>query len=339
LRKDQQSESKSFLLRKTRKRKSAGKLLFILVCISLFSSLIQSSTPSPTPAIAHTIISTSGRIGDSSSDSHDSNDISQIARVSAWIDGYDSGGGYDVFYTQYDVFNSISPCWYQIADDPPHGISPRSECPKFKDQSFLDFCELSDIKVYATIGMGPNDRGKTVKAMGEYRSQHIQTIVDEVVSMGYAGIDLNYEGLLYEDRELQNAYIRDLASALHAADKELIVTLAGKDSDRGTWGAPASQDYGEIGMHADYVRVMCYGATQSLPVSQVRSWIEYTVARINRQKVALANPFFDSGSTYTSQMCDLVLEYDLHGLCAWTLSYDQSEPGDFDVIRSKFLSQ
>jgi spore germination protein YaaH len=184
--------------------------------------------------------------------------------------------------------------------------------------------------------MGPNDRDKALKAMDDYRTQHIQSIVDEVVSMEYAGIDLNYEGLRYEDRELQNAYIRDVAAALHSVNKEVIVTLAGKDTDQGTWEAPASQDYKEIGEHVDYVRVMCYGATQSLPLSQVRSWIEYTIALINRQKVMLANPFFDCGPAYTSQMCDLVLEYDLRGLCAWTLSYDQSEPGDFEVIRSKF---
>jgi hypothetical protein len=263
-------------------------------------------------------------------------DFNLNSDVSAWIDGWDSGGGYDVLYREYAVFSSISPCWYQISDSSPYGIEARLECPRFKDQTFLDFCRLRGIKIYAHIGMGPNDREKALRAMGEYRTQHIQSIVDEVVSMGYAGVDLNYEGLRYEDRDLQTAYIHDVALALHTVNKELIVTLAGKDTDRGSWEAPASQDYREIGEYADYVRVMCYGATESLPISQVRSWIEYTLTLINRQKVVLANPFFDCGPSYTSQMCDLVLEYEIHGLCAWTVSYGQSEPGDFDVIRSKF---
>jgi spore germination protein YaaH len=196
----------------------------------------------------------------------------------------------------------------------------------------LTFCKLNNIQVYPTIGVGSAELPQTELGIGANRTPFIYSIVSKVLALGVDGVDLNIEILNQSHRQTYSAFIQALATALHGVNKKLIVTVAGKNTSVGTWGATASEDHHAIGQVADYVRVMCYGATTSLPVEQVESWIDYTLGKVSKSKVFLGNPYFDSAELYTEQMITLVNSKGIHGLCGWALQDGFMTQADFDMI-------
>ena len=90
------------------------------------------------------------------------------------------------------------------------------------------------------------------------RRTHIEALVDVARGPGVAGVDIDYESLDGADRQAFSAFIRDLADALHDADRSLTVTVHAKRSEPGNWPGAQAQDWQALGDAADAVRVMAY---------------------------------------------------------------------------------
>lgn len=114
--------------------------------------------------------------------------------------------------------------------------------------------------------------------------------VDELVSAaeGYAGLNLDYQGVAPEHRAAFSAFVADLAEALHANDQRLLVTLgAPTPLDGGQWET-AGQDWQAIGRVADAVFVQlplnpdAYGEE-----GLARKQVAWAVTQIYRHKLSL----------------------------------------------------
>lgn len=102
------------------------------------------------------------------------------------------------------------------------------------------------------------------------RALHVQALME--IARQYDGIDLDYEGFAYSDdysswesTAPRVLFVEELAAALHAEQKLLVVTIPpvynNGESDSGTW----VYDPKAIGKVADYVRFMAYDYSTSSP--------------------------------------------------------------------------
>jgi spore germination protein len=126
------------------------------------------------------------------------------------------------------------------------------------------------------------------------RTAHIAAIVSLVTSHRWAGIDLDYESLAAGDRTAYSAFVRDLAAALHQAQKRLTITVHAKTAEPGDWSGARAQDWRALGGSADEVRVMAYDySTEDSPPGPIAPlpWVErvlrLAVSEVPRDKIVL----------------------------------------------------
>lgn len=119
---------------------------------------------------------------------------------------------------------------------------------------------------------------------------------------GYAGVNVDFEYILPEDRDSFSAWVAELADVLHGAGYEVSVAVAPKLSAEQEGLLYQGQDWAALGQVADYVLVMTYewGYTYSAPqpiapLNWVRRVVEYAVTEIPPAKIDLgiANYAYD----------------------------------------------
>ena len=82
----------------------------------------------------------------------------------------------------------------------------------------------------------------------------INALVNTAVSGGFAGINLDYQGVADGQKDAFSSFVSSLADALHAQNLTLAVTLATPQESGGQWSS-AGQDWAAIGQAADIVYV------------------------------------------------------------------------------------
>ena len=103
-------------------------------------------------------------------------------------------------------------------------------------------------------------REPVLAAIGEpaRRTQHVADIVQLVLENDFDGIDIDYESLAAEDREVFATFIEELADALHQHGKLLSIAVHPKTEDAGSWSGPAAQDWPRLGAAVDLFKIMTY---------------------------------------------------------------------------------
>ncbi len=150
------------------------------------------------------------------------------------------------------------------------------------------------------------------------RTQHVQTITNLVVSRGYDGIDLDYEGFAFSDgrsswtatRPNWAAFVAELGSALHAQGKLLSVTVPPiwDNGSSGYW----VYAWPEMLPHIDRLRLMVYDWSVSAPgpvsplswQANVINYVKTIVPADQLSKVQIGvNAYGRSWATVTSGTC------------------------------------
>ena len=125
----------------------------------------------------------------------------------------------------------------------------------------------------------------------------IGELVDTVSQKGYAGVDIDFEYILAEDRDSFTAFVRQTADAMRAIGRQTSVALAPKQSADQKGLLYEGKDYEGLGQAADYVLLMTYewGYTYGppmavAPIPQVRKVVDYALTEIPREKIRLGIP-------------------------------------------------
>ncbi|MCC6221410.1 MAG: hypothetical protein IT291_09245 [Deltaproteobacteria bacterium] len=107
-------------------------------------------------------------------------------------------------------------------------------------------------------------------------SEHRQGIVDIARHYGFSGIDIDYENLWVEDRELFSNFIDLLAKDLHSVGLQLAITVQPKTEEINSDGAGA-MDWERLCQSADRLQIMLYnlhsGRSSPGPISNI-SWLK-----------------------------------------------------------------
>jgi spore germination protein YaaH len=138
-----------------------------------------------------------------------------------------------------------------------------------------------------TDGSGKWMMATVILANTTSRAQHIQNIVNLVVSSGFDGIDLDYEGFAFTDgvasweftKPVWVAFVTELAAALHANNKLLSVTIPPTWMEAGVVRGYPVYAPAEIGAVADRVKLMVYDWSVGSPgpISPM-SWVNLVIA-------------------------------------------------------------
>jgi spore germination protein YaaH len=173
--------------------------------------------------------------------------------------------------------------------------------------------------------------------------RHVDAIVTLVLEEEFAGIDIDYENLTADDRDVFSRFIAQLADALHAEDKILSVDVFAKESDEGYDARNLAQDYAALGRAADQVRLMAYDrhwqtspAGPIAPLNWVRSVLSYAVSEIPKHKIVLGLPTYgynwieDNGQLVSwqqayglSQKLDVPVRWDPAAQSPWLTYQDE----------------
>jgi spore germination protein YaaH len=138
---------------------------------------------------------------------------------------------------------------------------------------------------------GAQTRGDLVDEMittPTLRKEHIQAIIDLAIERLYPGINIDYQEVNPDNRKEFTAFIHELATALHAKQKILSVTMALPEQvSADTWETGA-YDWDAIGQVADVVKIPVPGreAFAGNP-SGVENYLMWAVGRVDRYKLQL----------------------------------------------------
>lgn len=215
--------------------------------------------------------------------------------VAAWLPWWDQSRGFNEIQSNLNTFNEISPFWYDLGTD--GKLVPLSNS---EDASIITYTKMNGIKIYPLVSNEfDGNLVSSVVNNSTLRQANINSIVSKVTSLGYDGIQLDYENIKPADKDAYCSFVRDLASALHSHGKQLIVVAQAKTSDAVNWDGPGGLDYRALGQAADQVWVMAYDYSWSTgpagsiaPVSWVNQVAAYTASTIPASKVVLGLPTY-----------------------------------------------
>jgi spore germination protein YaaH len=212
--------------------------------------------------------------------------------VSAWVPYWKQEESMAVVRKHADLITTISPFWYGFNSTGDLIAYPNSE-----DSSVIQFARNNKIELIPLIANNFDKRlVSTVLNDPALRSRHIQNIVNKVTQMNYDGIEIDYENVPAEDKDLFVRFLRELKAALAPHNKKLYAAIQARTSAYES-GSSAGHDYPGIGEAVDIVRLMLYDYSWDTPgpiapVHWVRQVLDYAVSVIPRSKLEAGLPTY-----------------------------------------------
>lgn len=131
------------------------------------------------------------------------------------------------------------------------------------------------------------------------RKKLVQNINQLVEQYGFAGVNIDFEGILPQDRQVYNQLLAELKQSLGSKGYLLTVAVPAKtvDNPKNSW--TGAYDYQTIGQLADYVVLMTYdengawsgpGPVASLP--WVENVVKYATSVMPSNKILLGVPAY-----------------------------------------------
>lgn len=128
-----------------------------------------------------------------------------------------------------------------------------------------------------------------------------ERLMDELlysmITQGFAGVDVDFEYILAEDRDLFTEFVAELRRKMNANGYRVSVALAPKTSADQPGLLYEGKDYRGLGEAADEVLLMTYewgykyGPAMAIaPLNKVRQVVEYALTEIPSEKILLGVP-------------------------------------------------
>lgn len=117
-------------------------------------------------------------------------------------------------------------------------------------------------------------------------------VIEVMKAKGYTGLNVDFENVLPEDRELYNQFMERAAAAMHKEGYSISSALAPKLSAEQQGLLYTAHDYPAHGRIADFVVLMTYewgwrfGPPQAIsPLNQIKRVLDYAVSVMPREKL------------------------------------------------------
>jgi spore germination protein YaaH len=183
------------------------------------------------------------------------------------------------------------------------------------DRTLRTLARAHGISVLASVTSGRPPINHPVLTDPTTRDRAIQALTGYVVAEGYAGLDLDLEGIGPDDREALTGFVGRLADALHRHGRRLTMALPAKTSDRRT-GFAGPYDYAGLAPHLDLATLMCYDYSWAggppgaiAPYDWIDGVIAYATSQIPARKVLLGIGWYGYDWNVTSGARATALQY------------------------------
>ena len=122
-------------------------------------------------------------------------------------------------------------------------------------------------------------------------------LLNECEQKGYAGIDVDFEYILAEDRQRFVDFVTNLTDIMNESGRQVSVALAPKTSSDQKGLLYEGKDYAGLGAAANQVLLMTYewgysrGPNMAVaPINKVREVVDYALTEIPAEKILLGMP-------------------------------------------------
>lgn len=190
----------------------------------------------------------------------------------------------------------LSPFSYQVLIDgslkPINDDTMLRTAREFRTASLLVITNFSN-------GNFDTDLVDTILEDTSLQDRLIANILSTMNNKGYYGINIDFERISPENRQLYNDFLRRITAALHEQNYVVSTALAPKDSDIQTGAWHGAHDYRAHGEIVDFVIIMTYewgwsgGPPYAVaPVDLVEDVIRYAASVIPSRKIMMGMPLY-----------------------------------------------
>lgn len=133
----------------------------------------------------------------------------------------------------------------------------------------------------------------------EIRARLIEAVMERLRARPYVGLDVDFENLYPEDRQLYTDFITELGAKVRGAGYTFSIAMAPKAADRPNDAWVGFFDYAALAPLVDYFVLMTYewgwiGSRPMAiaPINQVRRVLEYATSLIPPEKILMGVPLY-----------------------------------------------
>ena len=184
-----------------------------------------------------------------------------------------------------------------------HRVSSDGTLGTVNDSELISIAKASRVAPIMVItnteegGGFSSDVAHAVLETPEARENLINNIISTVTRKGYLGVDVDFEYIYPNDRELYNSFLTELKAELQPRGLTLSTAIAPKISATQTGTLYEAHDYAFHGSIVDYLIIMTYewgylyGPPMAVaPYSEVKRVLSYAVTEIPSQKILMGMP-------------------------------------------------
>lgn len=190
-----------------------------------------------------------------------------------------------------DFLTYLSPFAYKIKED--GSLEPIDDVPAINAAYSKNVVPMMSVTNFTSTELGQN-LAHVVLSSAELSNNLITNILNILKEKNYKGVNIDFENVLPEDRELYNNFLQNLVDRLHPEGFFVSTAVAPKTSGEQTGLLYEAHDYEAHGRIVDFVILMTYewgyrlGPPQAIsPINKIREVLDYAVTAIPKNKIYL----------------------------------------------------
>ncbi len=200
--------------------------------------------------------------------------------------------------TKIEGINVISPSFAELKSDAEGNLKVKiGEAGK----EYINWAHSNNYKVWAMVSNSEAGKNNTSLVLNDYKRREnlIHNIVNMVLENELDGINIDFEYMNVEDKEMFSRFIIELAPRLKEYGKVLSVDVTAPDGSE-NWSL--CYDRHQLGKVADYLIFMAYdqygNSSAKAGTTAGADWVEVNVKKflgqegVEKEKLILAMPFY-----------------------------------------------
>ena len=173
------------------------------------------------------------------------------------------------------------------------------------DQNVLDMTLKTAVKPLLTItNIKPGDNFSSEWAHKLFTSETMQAnllknLLEQITNKNYYGVNVDFELVLPEDKDLYNTFLTKVANLMHEHNKIMTTAIMPKVRENQPGIYYGGTDYNFHGQIADKVIIMTYGwgysngePTAIAPVNEIKRVLDYAVTTMPPSKILMGIPTY-----------------------------------------------